>query len=140
MSFSVQEGSALVNVEPENIISATGNPNTRLPGGPPDPTRSGNYLDIDTGFAYVSFQSSGEDLDGDGVNDPDYVEEKHGYLFSSFFKQIDDGVDILGEAWKGAITRYLDTWPPMDRWEDAKDIEAWILLGDPSLKIGGYSN
>jgi len=92
-----------------------------------------------TGLAYVSFQSIGEDLDGDGINDPDYVEEKHGYLFSSFFKKIDDDVEILGEAWAGAITRYLDTWPAMERWEDAKNIEAWILLGDPSLKIGGYS-
>ena len=26
----------------------------------------------------------------------------------------------------------------MDDWADAKNIEAWILLGDPSLKIGGY--
>ena len=91
-----------------------------------------------TGLAYVSFQNIGEDLDGDGINDPDYVEEKHGYLFSSFFKTIDDGVEILGEAWASAITRFLDTWPAMERWEDAKNIQAWILLGDPSLKIGGY--
>lgn len=53
LSFSVQAGSALVNVEPENIISLSGNPNSTLPGGPADPNRSANYLDIDTGFAYI---------------------------------------------------------------------------------------
>jgi len=89
-------------------------------------------------IAYVSNQFEGKDLDGNGIDEPDYIEERHGFIIQSFFKGIDDGVDILGEAWAGAITRYLNTWPVMDQWLDAKNLQVWILLGDPSLKIGGY--
>jgi hypothetical protein len=92
-----------------------------------------------TGLAYVSFQRDKGDLDGNGIDDPDYVEEKHAYLIQSFFESIDKGLDTLGEVWADSITKYLDTWPAMDDWADAKNIEAWILLGDPSLKIGGYN-
>ena len=91
-----------------------------------------------TGFAYVSFQRNAGDIDGNGIDDPDYVEEKHGYLLQSFFEAINNGCETLGEAWANAISRYLNAWPAMDDWADAKNIEAWILLGDPSLKIGGY--
>lgn len=90
-----------------------------------------------TAYGYVSIGESG-DKDGNGINDPDFIEEKHGFLFNSFFKAIYDGVEILGEAWKAAISRNLDTFPIWNRWEDVRNIEAWVLLGDPSLKIGGY--
>ena len=91
-----------------------------------------------TGFAYASFQRDKGDIDGNGIDDPDYVEEKHAYLLQSFFEGIDNGLVTLGEVWADTISRYLDAWPAMDDWADAKNIEAWILLGDPSLKIGGY--
>ena len=51
---------------------------------------------------------------------------------------MDEGEDILGEAWGGATNRYLNTWPGMEDQTDAKHAEQWPLLGDPSLKIGGY--
>jgi len=51
----------------------------------------------------------------------------------------------LGEAWSGAITWYAQTFPINwssqawgDSWIDAKVIGSWVLLGDPSLLIGGY--
>jgi len=91
-----------------------------------------------TGYAYASFQRNDGDIDGNGIDDPDYVEEKHAYLLQSFFEGIDNGFESLGEVWADALNRYLDAWPAMEDWADAKNIEAWILLGDPSLKIGGY--
>ena len=54
--------------------------------------------------------------------------------------------EILGEIWGNVIKNYLKTYP-ID-WNtpagsnsalDAKTVQEWILLGDPSLKIGGYS-
>ena len=54
-------------------------------------------------------------------------------------------IDMLGRAWRHAIDTYLDQYPI--NWNatafhdpalDAKTVEEWVLLGDPSLKIGGY--
>ena len=36
------------------------------------------------------------------------------------------------------ITDYIDTFSPNDDELDRKTVEQWVLLGDPSLKIGGY--
>jgi len=44
----------------------------------------------------------------------------------------------LGNAWAGAITRYLNIYPGMGDLADAKTVEEWLALGDPSLMIGGY--
>jgi len=94
-----------------------------------------------TSAGYVEPYENG-DIDGDGINDPDYVEAKSGYLYSCFFKAIDSGNDTIGEAWSSAIHLFLETWPinenEFEDWRDVTNIEAWVLLGDPSLKIGGY--
>jgi len=57
-----------------------------------------------------------------------------------------NNTDILGEAWGKAISSYLDEFPIKwsensynDTTIDAKTVEQWLLIGDPSLKIGGYS-
>jgi hypothetical protein len=63
-----------------------------------------------------------------------------------FFRQYgQQGIDILGDTWAAAISWYLDTYPVQwnstgisDSWIDAQVVESWVLLGDPSLKIGGY--
>ena len=68
------------------------------------------------------------------------------YLEPSFFKQYGvNGVDILGDTWAATISDYLDTYPidwitpaAGDYAIDAKTVQQWVLLGDPSLKIGGY--
>ena len=70
------------------------------------------------------------------------------YLDSQFFYEFGiDGTDILGEAWGNAISNYLDKYPidwdtnsTSDSAIDAKTVQQWALLGDPSLKIGGYSS
>jgi len=56
-----------------------------------------------------------------------------------------NNTDILGETWGNTVTSFLNEFPI--NWNDdsptgsaliAKNVEEWLLIGDPSLKIGGY--
>jgi len=68
------------------------------------------------------------------------------YLDPKFFWEYGiNGTDILGKAWANAINDYLDEFPidwdspsGSDYSIDAKTVQQWVLIGDPSLKIGGY--
>lgn len=70
-----------------------------------------------------------------------------GNISAFFFEEIGiNGNDILGECWGHAISSHLDNFPI--KWNensfndssiDAKTVTNWLLMGDPSLKIGGYS-
>ena len=62
-----------------------------------------------------------------------------------FYEYGTNKTDILGECWGKAINRYLDAfpidWDTPSSWDyayDCKTVQEWVLLGDPSLKIGGY--
>jgi len=90
-----------------------------------------------TGLGYGAVGNHG-DIDGDGIDQPDTLERLGGYQIRMFYEEIDDGEDILGKVWAQTINKYLDTFPGMDYQADAKTAEQWPLLGDPSLKIGGY--
>lgn len=68
------------------------------------------------------------------------------WLELQFFNEYVNGTATLGNIWKNVLTSYVDTFP-ID-WEtpsgsmsciDAKTVQQWTLIGDPSLKIGGYS-
>jgi hypothetical protein len=62
-----------------------------------------------------------------------------GYVERTFFQSYNESTSkILGDAWTGAITKYLQVWPGMQDQADCKTVEEWIVLGDPSLKIAGY--
>jgi hypothetical protein len=94
------------------------------------------------GTTGLGYEAGGEvgDLNGDGMNEPDCVEALSGYLESQFFKAYGtDHTTILGNVWCAAINSYLDIYPGMQNRSDAKTIEQWVLLGDPSLQIGGSS-
>ncbi len=91
-----------------------------------------------TGLGYEAEGENG-DLDGDGLNEPDCVEKLGGYQEVQFYRTIRDGARHLGDAWAGAINKYLNVYPGMDDQWDAKVVEQWVLLGDPSLRIGGYT-
>ncbi|MBS3749082.1 MAG: hypothetical protein KGY65_08385 [Candidatus Thermoplasmatota archaeon] len=91
-----------------------------------------------TGLGYGAVGNTG-DIDGDGEDLPDTVEALGGYQEVMFFKAIDDGIEFLGEAWGTANIYYANTFPPMEDQTDCKTLSQWPLLGDPSLKIGGYS-
>jgi hypothetical protein len=68
------------------------------------------------------------------------------WLNIQFFREYANDTVALGQIWKNVLTRFVQTFP-ID-WEtssggvssiDAKSVQEWVLLGDPSLKIGGYS-
>lgn len=87
------------------------------------------------GYGYVGNNS---DIDGNGIDEPDTIEGLGGYLEVSFFNKYNDGVNVLGETWGSTISNYLNVFPPMNDKIQTKCIQEWILLGDPSLMIGGY--
>ena len=66
-----------------------------------------------------------------------------GWISIEFFRQYgEEGQTVLGAAHSHAILSYLETFE--DSLEDigaghVKTVQQWVLLGDPSLKIGGAS-
>ena len=70
------------------------------------------------------------------------------YLVPRFFWEYGiNGTSIIGNVWVNAIRNYLDVFPinwsdpfGSDSSIDAKTVQQWALIGDPSLKIGGYPN
>lgn len=69
------------------------------------------------------------------------------YLEPTFFREYGvNGTTILGAVWGNTISDYLKHYPidwmtpaAKDSAIDAKTVQQWVLFGDPSLKIGGYS-
>ena len=86
-----------------------------------------------------------------GYGPDDYLDPNKGEgddrLSPYFFEEIGiNGNDILGECWAYAISSNLDYYPIY--WDEpsyndtsinVKSACEWLLMGDPSLKIGGYS-
>ena len=71
---------------------------------------------------------------------PDCIQYYSGYIDSRFFHAYGvDGIHYLGDAWGRAINDYLDRFPGMNKSWDCKTVQQWLLLGDPSLLIGGYT-
>lgn len=68
------------------------------------------------------------------------------WLDRQFFAEYSlNHTDILGDTWSRSVTAVVKACPI--NWSDstidgsaiiAKNIEQWVLFGDPSLKIGGY--
>ena len=55
-----------------------------------------------------------------------------------FFKSYNQGHDVLGETHSYQKILYMNEFPPMENRIDCKTVQQSILIGDPSLKIGGY--
>ncbi|HEC77164.1 MAG TPA: hypothetical protein ENI33_07930 [Thermoplasmatales archaeon] len=93
------------------------------------------------GYTAFPVATPGEegDLDGDGINDPDCAESGYGYMQINFFKAYGtEGNEYLGECWGYAVGEYVEHFKiPYQRWH-LHTIQSFVLLGDPSLKIGGY--
>ena len=75
---------------------------------------------------------------GYGIPGEDCLKGRGRYMEINFFKSIAEGKDMLGEAHASDLAYYLNAFPPMTDRIDTKIVEQWALLGDPSLKIGGY--
>ena len=64
-----------------------------------------------------------------------------------FFKQFgQNNIEIIGDTWIATLNEYINTYPvnwnnssARDPWIDAQVVETWILFGDPTLQIGGYT-
>jgi hypothetical protein len=63
-----------------------------------------------------------------------------GWITIEFFKQYGtEGLDVLGQAYQQTLTSYINTFDMTDLAAGhPKSVQQWVLLGDPSLKIGGY--
>jgi hypothetical protein len=80
--------------------------------------------------------------EGDYNNDtiPDCVQYLSGYTNTQFFKNYGvNGMKNLSQAHTQALIDYLTVFPPMNDKLDCKTVQEFVLLGDPSLRIGGYS-
>ncbi len=93
------------------------------------------------GYTCFPVAATGEygDLDGDGTNEPDCVEAGYGYMeLGLLYEYGIEGNQHLGDCWGYAVSRYTEHFKtPLERW-DIHTIHGFVLLGDPSLKIGGY--
>ena len=77
------------------------------------------------------------DYNSDGI--PDCIQYVEGWIDGRFAHAYGvQGKDILGETTGTALTDYMNTFPCRTDQGDCKTVEEWTLLGDPSLKIGGY--
>jgi hypothetical protein len=99
---------------------------------------------INNGGSIATLGYSGYDYFGVGDfnqdNIPDCIQRLSGFLHVHFFEEYGSaGADILGETHANTLIRYITDLDPYRDYYDAKTIEEWVLLGDPSLKIGGYS-
>jgi hypothetical protein len=67
------------------------------------------------------------------------IEGLDGGICIEFFKQYGQkGHRILGDVFQQTVITYLNTFD-MEHQDHAKSVHQWVLLGDPSLMIGGYS-
>ncbi len=83
-----------------------------------------------TGLSWYSAE-----YDGEGLN----------WLNVQFFKEYANDNVYLGQIWKNSLNTYVNNFPI--NWNtssgdfnsiNAKTVQEWTLLGDPSLRIGGY--
>jgi hypothetical protein len=66
-----------------------------------------------------------------------------GWIDSEFFRvYTEENQQILGKTYSQTLTNYINNFEivePGDGLGHVKTVQEWTLLGDPSLKIGGYS-
>lgn len=79
-----------------------------------------------TGFGYGII---GKDCTSGGLD---------GGICIEFFKQYSQGYEYLGDIYRNTQTNYVNNFD-VSLQEHAKSLQQWALLGDPSLKIGGYA-
>jgi hypothetical protein len=95
------------------------------------------------GYTCFPVASPGEsgDLDGDGITEMDCEESGYGYMqLSLVYAHGVEEKEYLGDCWGYAVTQYIDIFTqPNTQWH-LHTLQGFVLLGDPSLKIGGYGS
>ena len=95
------------------------------------------------GYTCFPVATPGEegDLDGDGINDPDCAESGYGYMqLEIFYAYGQEGKQLLGDCWGYAVSKYSDAFKIPDQRYHLHTITGFVILGDPTLKIGGYGS
>ena len=70
---------------------------------------------------------------------PDDAEAYGGFLAVEVFRlYAQENIDILGQIHVKSIENYVSTQPVLTNKIHCKSVLEWTLLGDPSLKVGGY--
>jgi hypothetical protein len=70
---------------------------------------------------------------------PDDVEMYGGQLAAEVFRVYsEENIDILGQIFGKTVENYVSAQPASLNKLHCKSVQEWILIGDPSLKIGGY--
>jgi len=101
---------------------------------------------VENGGAIATMGNTGLGMGLPGYN---YTEGLDGWLLPRFFYNYGvNGRDILGDSFSAAITEYANEFDINEIFDPHEEdgpgamrqmVEQWELLGDPSLKIGGYS-
>ena len=86
-----------------------------------------------------SIATIGETALGTGVAGENWLEGAGTQYFSEGFFRIlnEEDLDYLGDIFKGTQVFYLNKFSPLSL-NDKKTLTENVLLGDPTLKIGGY--
>ena len=84
----------------------------------------------------ICYGAIGDD-DDNGILDD--AETFGGFLGVEFFRlYVQENIDIIGDLHLNAISTYVENFPVHTIDSHSKSVQEFILLGDPSLKIGGY--
>ncbi len=78
------------------------------------------------------------DSNHDGI--PDSIQYLLTWAELHFFELYKNGLHHLGEIHSTDISDYITTFNPMKDKTDCKTVQEWVLLGDPTLMVGGYSS
>lgn len=95
------------------------------------------------GYTCFPVASPGEygDLDGDGIEEPDCVESGYGYMqLRLIYAHGMEEKEYLGDCWGDAVSKYIDVFSHPNAQHHLHTLQGFVLLGDPSLKIGGYGS
>jgi hypothetical protein len=95
------------------------------------------------GGSIASIGGTGYSITGIGDMDdndiPDCIEAYDGWLNTHLFKlYANNTTDVLGDLLKKTLEDYIGIHPVYNDRHHCKVVEMKVLLGDPTLKIGGY--
>ncbi len=89
------------------------------------------------GYAGLDWFAEG-DYNNDSI--PDCTQFFSGFANTHFFLNYGvNNMTVLGQAHTQTLIDYLNVYPPMAEKLDCKTVQEFVLLGDPSLQIGGYA-
>ena len=84
----------------------------------------------------ICFGTSG-DANNNGI--PDDAEKLGGLLATEVFRLYgEEEMRTLGEIHSQTVEDYVSNFPVSTNKYDCKSVQEWILIGDRSLRIGGY--